>query len=79
MQHELAARGFKLSLYRVIKLMRLLNLEAKRPKVHRYSLGKVSVVAKNHVNRQFNPQQKNQCWAGDITYIRTEQGCFIWR
>lgn len=48
---------------------------AKRPKQHRYSAGgKASVVAPNYLNRQFNPEQLNTFWSGDITYIRTQQG-----
>lgn len=74
MQCELAERGFKLSRYRIRKLMNELDLIAKRPKSHHYPVGKVSIIAKNHLNRQFNPQQANQCWAGDMTYIRTHQG-----
>ncbi|KAB1178934.1 hypothetical protein [Photobacterium damselae] len=51
--------------------MKRLSLVAKRPKHHRYlSGGVVSVIAPNKLNRQFNPEQLNTYWSGDITYIR---------
>lgn len=31
-------------------------------------------IAPNRVNQQFNPPNPNQLWAGDITYLRTQQG-----
>ena len=36
--------------------------------------GKPSVVAPNHLQRQFDQQQPNQAWVTDITYIRTHEG-----
>jgi putative transposase len=31
-------------------------------------------VAANVLDRQFTPQRLNQAWAGDITYVRTDEG-----
>lgn len=31
-------------------------------------------VADNLLNQQFNPAQANLVWAGDVTYLRTNQG-----
>ena len=31
-------------------------------------------VAENNLNRQFNPKGPNEAWAGDITYIWTDEG-----
>jgi len=31
-------------------------------------------VAKNHLNRRFRPKRENLVWAGDITYIPTDEG-----
>lgn len=31
-------------------------------------------VADNLLKRDFSPEQKNQAWCGDITYIRTDEG-----
>ena len=36
--------------------------------------GKPAVVAPNHLNRKFTPDQPNQSWVTDITYIRTHEG-----
>lgn len=36
--------------------------------------GTPTVVAPNHLNRQFTPDGINQAWVTDITYIRTHEG-----
>ena len=75
MQIELNEMGYKIGRFRVRRMMKQLNLVAKCPKQHRYPTGgKPSAVASNSLNRQFNPEQPNAHWAGDITYIRTGQG-----
>lgn len=75
MQAELNAQGFIVGRYKVRSLMRALQLKAKRPKQHRYPVaGKPSQIAPNSLNRQFNPNNTNTHWTGDITYIRTNQG-----
>ena len=75
MMAELRELGFNVGRYKVRQLMKRLKLVAKRPKQHRYPMyGKPSVIAPNTLNRQFNPEQANTYWSGDITYIRTGQG-----
>jgi putative transposase len=75
MHIELNEMGYKVGRFKVRRLMKQLNLLAKRPKQHRYPIGgKPSAIASNSLNRQFNPEQPNTHWAGDITYIRTGQG-----
>ena len=75
MYGELQALGFDIGLHRVRTSMKRLGLIAKRPKQHKYPVGaKPSVIALNYLNRQFNPQNINKLWSGDITYIRTQQG-----
>ena len=75
MRDELQAQGFKVGRYKVRSLMKALTLKAKRPKAHRYpASGRASVTAPNTLNRQFNPNEQNTHWSGDITYIRTQQG-----
>jgi len=36
--------------------------------------GAPAVVAPNHLDRQFTPEQPNRSWVTDITYIRTHEG-----
>jgi putative transposase len=36
--------------------------------------GQPDAIAPNILNRDFNPTQADAYWAGDITYIRTQQG-----
>lgn len=75
MHGELQALGFNVGMHLVRTSMKRLGLVAKRPKQHKYpASGKPSVIAPNHLNRQFNPQSLNRLWSGDITYIRTQQG-----
>nr|WP_282098425.1 IS3 family transposase [Shewanella sp. MMG014] len=75
MMIELNHQGYRVGRYKVRRLMRRFKLIAKRPRLHRYPWpGKASVIAPNHLNRQFNPGQLNTHWSGDITYIRTGQG-----
>lgn len=72
---ELNAQGYLLGRYKVRRVMKNLSLKAKRPKQHRYpTIGQMSSIAPNTLNRQFNPAQSNNHWTGDITYIRTSQG-----
>ncbi|NOQ76605.1 MAG: hypothetical protein GQ475_02200 [Methylococcaceae bacterium] len=75
MQIELNEMGYEVGRFKVRRLMKQLHLLAQRPKQHHYPIGgKASAVASNSLNRQFNPEQPNTLWAGDITYIRTGQG-----
>lgn len=39
-----------------------------------HTLGLTSVVAENHLNREFNCSEPNQRWVTDITYIKTLEG-----
>jgi putative transposase len=72
---ELHEQGFHIGRYKVRHMMRTLGLVAKRPGKHRYPVvGKPSVIAGNIMNRQFNPENINTHWAGDITYLKTGQG-----
>ena len=75
MLSEVRELGFDIGRYKVRRLMRQLKLVAKRPKQHCYpAYGKLSVIAPNMLNRQFNPEKVNTYWSGDITYVRTSQG-----
>ncbi len=69
-------RSFEIGHHWVRALMRKLNLEVKRKK--RFVLTTDSKhkqpVADNLLNREFNPEAKNQVWTTDITYIWALQG-----
>lgn len=62
--------------HRVARLLKLEGLRSqtgyrRRPGVRG---GQPTVVAPNHLQRQFTTAQPNQSWVTDITYIRTHEG-----
>jgi putative transposase len=60
MRAELNAQGYELGRYKVRRVMKDLSLKSKRPKQHHYpSIGQVSSIAPNNLNRQFKPAQSN--------------------
>lgn len=76
MKVALAMKGFKLGIYRTATLMKQAAVKAIRPSRKHYypNAGKAHLIAPNLLDRQFNPEQANTHWVGDITYIRTHQG-----
>ena len=75
MKH-LREEGFVIGRHRTRTLMHRLNL-----KVHQRVKYKVTTkrkysdtVADNLLNQHFNPDGLNQVWAGDITYLHTDEG-----
>ncbi len=76
MREALILKGFKLGLYKTASLMKAANIKAIKPKNKHYypDAGKNHEKADNHLNREFNPEQKYSHWVGDITYIRHHQG-----
>tara|TARA_R110001606_G_C15293923_1_gene641840 strand:+ start:386 stop:1231 length:846 start_codon:yes stop_codon:yes gene_type:complete len=76
MKVALALKGFKLGIYRTATLMKQARVKAIRPSRKHYypNAGKAHLIAPNLLDRQFNPEQANTHWVGDITYIRTHQG-----
>jgi putative transposase len=73
---ELQARGHTEGRHRVARLMRAAHLRGSIKKRYRASSGRraVGAVARNVLNRDFIPPAPNQVWAGDITYVRTDEG-----
>lgn len=73
---ELKAQGIKCTKKTVAKIMKYLGLKSKirrRYKITTNSKHKFP-VAKNLVERKFNPAESNRLWVSDITYIRTLEG-----
>jgi len=76
MHKELLGRGIRVSKERVRKLMQQHGIKAKTKRKFvvttdsRHNLP----VAPDLVQRRFNPEAPNALWAGDITYIATEEG-----
>lgn len=72
---HLRSQGYDIGRYAARTLMREHGLVAKAQKKHRYPKpGPISTVADNHLDRQFSPIAPNQCWVGDITYLRVLGG-----
>ena len=64
--------GTELSRYRAGKLMKELGLLSCQPSQHAYKKAdKPHTQIPNMLNREFSPEQPNQVWCGDVTYIWT--------
>lgn len=76
MRTELQARGHTVGRHRVARLMRQARLRGSIKQRYRAPSGRRAIgpVARNVLNRDFRPQGPNQAWAGDITYVRTDEG-----
>ena len=76
MRRVLTARGLRLGRYKVRKLLEKFDLKAcwKHKFVHTTDSKHGLPVAENLLNRAFTPQDLNQAWTSDITYIRTRTG-----
>ncbi len=73
---KLSKEGFSIGRERTRTLMRKLGLEVKQRiayKVTTQSKAGNQVTA-NLLNQNFNPVAENEVWAGDITYLRTDEG-----
>ena len=73
---DLEAQGEPCSKNRVFRRMQQLGLKAKAKKKFRVTTDSKHnlPVAENLLNRDFTAEAANQKWAGDITYIWTEEG-----
>ena len=73
---ELKDQGQRCSEKRVARLMRQRGLKAKAARKYRVTTDSThgKSVAANLLNREFSPDQPNKVWAGDITYIWTDEG-----
>lgn len=63
-------QGVAIGRFKVSRLMEELGLLCKQPGRHAYRQATVERIdIPNHLNRQFDVEQPNQVWCGDITYI----------
>lgn len=76
MRSELPARGHTVGRHRVARLMREAHLRGSIKQRYRAPSGRraVGAVARKVLNRDFIPSAPNHVWAGDITYVRTDEG-----
>ncbi len=72
---DLREAGETCGLHRVERVMRNHKIKAVRGyKAPRHIAGRPSIIAPNHLQREFTVDTPNKVWVTDITYIRTWQG-----
>ena len=72
----LMKRGHRVGEHRIARLMRIEGIRAKTVKTRRATTDSNHPwpVASNTRNRQFQIEQPNRVWAGDMTYVWTTEG-----
>lgn len=73
---RLRQQGYQVGRNRVARLMKENQLQAKskRKRVYTTDSRHSRPVAENVLDRQFQVQEPNQAWSGDITYVQTREG-----
>ena len=73
---KLREEGFQIGRYRTRTIMRKLNLKVTQRVAYKVTTKRKHSdnVADNLLNQNFNPVSVNEVWAGDITYLRTNEG-----
>ena len=73
---KLKQDGYSVGRYRAKNLMRKAGVEYKSKKRFKRTTDSRHClpIAKNLLNRQFNPNKPNKVWCSDITYLWTSQG-----
>lgn len=67
---KLKEEGEAVGRYKAARLMAEAGLESRQPKAPPYKRAEQpSMVADNHLNREFTVARLNQVWCGDVTYI----------
>lgn len=68
----LKSEGEAIGRYKVRRLMKEAAIVSKQPPRHAYKIAKeASVIALNHLQREFTVSAPNQVWCGDVTFIRS--------
>ena len=71
----LKQQGELIGRYKARSLMKSLGLVSKQEKKHRYKVAEEeSVIAPNHLAREFTVNTPNQVWCGDVTYVCVGSG-----
>ena len=73
---KLREAGFNVGRHHTRSIMRKLKLKVTQRQAYKVTTKRkhTDSVADNLLNQQFNPEQANLVWAGDVTYLRTNQG-----
>src|ERR1700754_3545537 len=72
---EMKRRGHAVGRERARRLMREGGVQARVRRTHRYvKRTQASAIAQNRLDRAFTVTVPNRFWAGDVTYIWTQQG-----
>jgi len=76
LSRKLHEEGFHIGRNRTRTLMRRLNLKVRQRVAYKVTTKRKhsDAVADDLLNQNFNPVGKNEVWAGDITYLRTDEG-----
>jgi putative transposase len=76
MVKKLRKEGFVVGRYKVRSIMRSLGLKAVQRQAYKVTTKRKysDTVADNLLNQNFNPVAPNQVWAGDVTYLKTDEG-----
>lgn len=73
---EIRRRGIKVNSKRVIRILRAMNLKAKRSKSYKKTTNSnhCKKVSENILQQNFSTNEINKVWLSDITYIKTTEG-----
>jgi putative transposase len=75
MSREMRGRGHAVGRERARRLMLEAGVQARVRRTHRYERREqASAIAENRLDRAFGAPVANRFWAGDVTYIWTQQG-----
>ena len=76
MVNKLRKEGFEVGRYKVRSIMKSLGLKAEQRQAYKATTKRKhsDTVADNLLNQNFNPIAPNQVWAGDVTYLKTDEG-----